>query len=108
MGGHFDPELTGLFYRILQFEDKSVIFLSERLDAILLSTDKISRNYAKSKCVDCHGMLWILDKLIQEMQLKPDEAILKINELIDKNLIYRNNNELQGEVNRRIKNWSKK
>ena len=94
------------FPKGLSFEDKTVIFIAEKLDAILLSTDKLSRNYAKSRCVDCHGMLWIIDKLLEEEQLKKETAVTKVKELIEKNPGYRNNIELQSEINKRIKSWS--
>lgn len=91
----------------LSFEDKSVLYLAEKLKALLLSTDKLSRNYAKSICIDCHGMLWILDQLVEKQQLIREVAILKLNELIEKNPIYRNNHELQLEISKRVKIWSK-
>ena len=42
----------------LSDNDKSVIFLADKLDAKVISSDKAVRNYAKSKAIDCHGMLW--------------------------------------------------
>jgi predicted nucleic acid-binding protein len=39
--------------------DKSVIYIAANIKAILLSSDKAVRRYAKGKNIDCHGMLWV-------------------------------------------------
>jgi len=67
------------FPRSLSDNDKSVIFLADKLDAKVISSDKAVRNYAKSKAIDFHGMLWIFDKLIEYKLISPFEAASKIN-----------------------------
>jgi len=49
--------------RSLSDNDKTVLFLSEKIDAMILSSDKAVRAHAKKICVEYHGMLWIFDKL---------------------------------------------
>jgi len=95
------------FPRSLSDNDKSVIFLADKLDAKVISSDKAVRNYAKSKTIEFHGMLWIFDKLIEEKQISPSEAITKINFLFSKNIVYQNNIELNSEKRKRILLWSK-
>jgi hypothetical protein len=93
--------------RSLSENDKSVIFLAGILDAMLLSSDKAVRIYAKKKAIEYHGMLWIFDRFIEANVLSKQDAIFKLQELVTVNLIYQNNDELMQEVNKRIRNWSK-
>jgi rRNA maturation endonuclease Nob1 len=95
------------FPRSLSDNDKSVIFLADKLDAKVISSDKAVRNYAKSKAIDFHGMLWIFDKLIEYKLISPFEATSKINILFSKNIVYQNNIELNIEKRKRVVVWSK-
>jgi hypothetical protein len=95
------------FPRSLSDNDKSVIFLADKLDAKVIGSDKAVRNYAKSKAIDFHGMLWIFDKLIEYKLISPFEATSKINILFSKNIVYQNNIELNTEKRKRILLWSK-
>jgi predicted nucleic acid-binding protein len=89
-------------------EDLSVIFIAQKLgDATVLSSDKPLRKYAKKLSIEYHGMLWILDQLVAQGLLPKPEAIAKLNAWINSNLIYRDNAEIQDEVDKRIKAWSK-
>lgn len=95
------------FPRSLSENDKTVIFLADKLNAPIISSDKAVRNYAKSKAIEYHGMLWIFDKLIEFKLIRPPEAIDKINNLFSKNIFYQNNIELTIEKRKRILIWSK-
>jgi predicted nucleic acid-binding protein len=89
-------------------EDLSVIFTAQKLgDATVLSSDKPLRKYAKKLSIEYHGMLWILDQLVAQGLLSKQEAIAKLNAWINSNLIYRDNDEIKDEVDKRIKAWSK-
>lgn len=89
-------------------EDRSVVYIAKKLrDATILSSDKPLRKYAKKLCIEYHGMLWILDQLVSQGGLPKPEAITKLIAWINSNLIYRNNAEIQAEVDTRIKSWSK-
>ncbi|MBZ0246874.1 MAG: hypothetical protein K8H85_13100 [Cyclobacteriaceae bacterium] len=88
-------------------EDRSVVLIAKKLgDAVVLSSDKPVRNHAKKLCIEYHGMLWIFDQLVKHEILNKMEAITKISTLTNSNLIYRNNAEMQAEVQKRIKAWS--
>lgn len=95
------------FPRSLSDNDKTVIFLAEKLNATVISSDKAVRNYARTKAIEYHGMLWIFDKLIEFKLISPPEAIVKINNLFSRNIIYQNNVELTTEKKKRILLWSK-
>ncbi|MCK5170138.1 MAG: hypothetical protein KAQ75_09670, partial [Bacteroidales bacterium] len=94
------------FPKSLSDNDKTVIFLADKLNAIIISSDKAVRKFAKSKSIEYHGMLWIFDKLIESNLISPNEAITKINTLFSKNIIYQNNAELNDEKEKRIQIWS--
>jgi hypothetical protein len=85
--------------------DKTVLFLARKLDAFVLSSDKAVRNYAKSKVIAYHGLLWIFDQLISEGHLLPGEAAVKLKALMNSNIVYQNNATLAGEINKRFKLW---
>jgi predicted nucleic acid-binding protein len=90
----------------LSLSDKTVLFLAEKHDAIILSSDKTVRHNAKIRSIEYHGMLWILDTLLEKSLLTKDIAITKLRFMLSHNLIYQNNKELMNEINKRIKNWS--
>lgn len=101
-------QMTEEHPKALTPEDLSVIFIARKLgDATVLSSDKPLRKYAKKLSIEYHGMLWILDQLVDQRALLKPEAITKLKAWINSNLIYRDNAEIQGEVENRIKAWSK-
>jgi hypothetical protein len=90
----------------LSDSDKTVLFLAKKINAIVLSSDKTIRNYSKQNSVPFHGILWIFDKLIESSIISGEIAVLKINELVSRNIIYKNNMELTSEIEKRIVIWS--
>lgn len=95
------------FPKSLSENDKTVIFLADKLNATVISSDKAVRNYARSKVIEYHGMLWIFDNLVDFKLISPPIAITKIDKLFSKNIIYQNNIELAFEKRKRILHWSK-
>jgi len=89
----------------LSENDKTVLFLAEKIDAIVLSSDKAVRTYAKKKSIEYHGMLWILDKLVESLLLDSSTAATKLETLIKTNIVYQNNVELIKEMDRRLNIW---
>ena len=100
--------LSDDYPKALTPEDRSVVFIAQKLDAIVLSSDKPVRKVAKKLAIEYHGMIWIFDQLVEKGHLNCEEASVKITLMVNTNLIYRNNMEMQGEVGKRIKNWTKK
>jgi hypothetical protein len=94
------------FPKSLSDNDKTVIYLAEKMEAIVISSDKAVRNFSKSKSIEYHGMLWIFDQIVERRLLDFSITIKKIEELFSKNIIYLNNAELIKEKERRIKIWS--
>jgi len=90
----------------LSLSDRTVLFLAEKLDAMILSSDKTVRHNAKIRSIEYHGMLWILDNLVDHSLLSKENAIFCLKHMMDHNLIYQNNKELMNEMNKRINNWS--
>ncbi len=90
----------------LSDNDKTVLHLAEKIEAMVLSSDKAVRNCAKRKSIEYHGMLWIFDKLIEAKLIDPITASDKLKKLIHSNIVYQNNNELLSEMEKRLKIWS--
>lgn len=85
--------------------DKSVLFLAEKVDAMILSSDKVVRNCAKRRSIEYHGMLWVFDKLVEHKLLSFSEAAEKLELLIRSNMIYQNNADLIKELEKRLELW---
>lgn len=85
--------------------DKSVLFLAEKVDAMILSSDKVVRNCAKRRSIEYHGMLWVFDKLVEHKLLSFSEAAEKLELLIRTNMIYQNNADLIKELEKRLELW---
>lgn len=85
--------------------DKSVLYLANKLNACVLSSDKAVRNYAKNKDISYHGMLWIFDQLIELKIISKKEATIKLKQLVDTNFVFRNNVVLAKEIEKRIRSW---
>jgi hypothetical protein len=91
----------------LSENDKTVLYLAEKIDAMVLSSDKAVRICARKKSVEYHGMLWIFDRLTECGSLLPLDAADKLELLIRTNIMYQNNTELIFEMEKRLKNWRK-
>jgi predicted nucleic acid-binding protein len=73
---------------------------------MIISSDKAVRNYANTRAIEYHGMLWIFDGLINANLISKEEAVVKINNLILTNPFYKNNMKLVSEILKRIEKWS--
>ncbi|MCF2506098.1 hypothetical protein L0663_22070 [Dyadobacter sp. CY107] len=93
------------FPAALSEADKTVLFLAQKLNAIVLSSDKVVRKYASKHGVTYQGMLWILDQLLELSALSGLEASQKLEMLIRNNIVYQNNAELVSEMQKRLKAW---
>lgn len=96
---------TNPYPKSLSEADKSVLHIANKLEACVLSSDKVVRNCAKNRYIEYHGTIWIFDKLIQENVLTKKEAAKKLKYLVDTNNIYRNNAPLFKEICKRLKVW---
>jgi len=85
--------------------DKSVLHIANKINACVLSSDKTLRNCAKNKGIEYHGMIWIFDKLVETSVLTKKEAAIKLKQLVVTNFIFRNNQQLVAEIEKRLKIW---
>jgi len=85
--------------------DKSVLHIANKINACVLSSDKTLRNCAKNKGIEYHGMIWIFDKLLETSVLTKKEAAIKLKQLVVTNFIFRNNQQLVAEIEKRLKIW---
>lgn len=85
--------------------DKSVLHIAAQLRACVLSSDKVVRNYAKNKDIECHGMLWIFDRMIEIPGLTKREIATKLRKLVAINFTFRNSLKLNTEIEKRLKLW---
>lgn len=85
--------------------DKSVLYIANKIDACVLSSDKTLRNCVKNKGIEYHGMLWIFDQLVEMEVLNPLEAKVKLEQLVASNFLFRNNQILVEEIVKRLKVW---
>lgn len=86
--------------------DKSVLYIANKINACVLSSDKVVRNCAKNKNIEYHGMIWIFDKLVETSVLTKKEAAIKLQQLVDSNPVFRNNQLLIDEIDNRLTDWS--
>lgn len=106
-GTDFEAIITISFPRSLSNVDKTVLYLATKLDAMVLSSDKVVRNFSKGRAIEYHGILWILDQLIEAGLITKHLAANKLRELISINIMYQNNTQLMSEIFGRIDRWSK-
>jgi rRNA-processing protein FCF1 len=85
--------------------DKSVLHIANKLNACVLSSDKALRNCAKNKDIEYHGMIWIIDKLLETSALTPKEAASKLKQLVATNFVFQHNQQLVAEIEKRLKIW---
>jgi predicted nucleic acid-binding protein len=94
-----------LYPRGLTDSDRSVLYIAQKTNALLLSSDKLVRNTANVNAIEYHGMLWIFDRLIERQLLAPLDAVIKLKQLINTNIVFQNNKMLVAEMDKRLKRW---
>lgn len=93
------------FPRGLSPEDRSVIYTAINLkDALILSSDKLVREYAGNISVEYHGIFWIFDQMVAEEILSKKVGASKITELLSLNIMYQSAT-MKREAERRIRAW---
>jgi rRNA-processing protein FCF1 len=85
--------------------DKSVLHIANKINACVLSSDKTLRNCAKNKEIEYHGMIWIFDRFVETATLSQKEAKSKLNQLIASNFLFRSNQKLVEEIEKRLDRW---
>jgi hypothetical protein len=91
--------------KALSETDKSVLHIANKINACVLSSDKTLRNWSKNNGIECHGMIWILDTLVEKTVLTKKEANNKLKQLVATNFLFHNNSQLVDEIEKRLKLW---
>ena len=81
--------------------DGSVLFLSQKESAILLTGDKKLRKACKALQIECRGTLWVIDRLLCADVIACPRAIAALTLLISKG-----GRLPEVEVTSRLKLWS--
>lgn len=93
------------FPKSLSASDQTVLFLALALEALVLSSDRVVRQYAKKSAIEYHGMIWIFDQMVEMALLPGSIACMKLEALIQQNRTYQNNIEMTVELEKRIRKW---
>lgn len=81
------------YLKSLSETDKSVLYIANKLDASVLSSDKALRNCAKNKGIEYHGMIWIFDRLVETSSNDKKRSNKKLKQLIITNFVFQNNQQ---------------
>lgn len=85
--------------------DKSVLHLAVVLNALVISSDKVIRNYAKQKKLEYHGILWILEEMVNGAMLTPSEGLHKLTLLLHSNSMMQGSKEVMKKVIEMNERW---
>lgn len=105
---HIEKMKSIPFPRGLSQEDKTVIWLALLLEnAIVLSSDKLVREFANKQSLNYHGIFWIFDQLVEQNILSKELGASKLKMLLKINIMYTGSTTIK-EVEKRIHSWGKK
>lgn len=86
----------------LSEQDWSALYYAQKLGAILITGDKRMRNLAKNKLVDYHGILWLMDQMVEADIISGKHACIFL-----KNLMSVNVRLPEKDCGERIERWNK-
>lgn len=78
--------------------DKSVLYLASELKAMVLSSDKVVRNCAKRLNLEFHGILWIIENLVNEKKISPQMGNESLLLLLETNSMMQGSREVLTKV----------
>jgi len=96
-----------VFPKSLSQVDRTVLYTAKKIEAMVISSDKLVRNFSRGHSIEYHGMLWVFDKIVEFGFLSRKDAAQKLKELISMNTIYQDNKSLMEELFGRIHEWDK-
>jgi hypothetical protein len=96
-----------VFPKSLSQVDRTVLYTAKKIEAMVISSDKLVRNFSRGHSIEYHGMLWVFDKIVEFGFLSRKDAAQKLKELISMNTIYQDNKSLMEELFGRIHEWGK-
>lgn len=90
----------------LSSEDKSVLYIATCLEnGIVISSDNLVRKSAVRLRLQCHGLLWVVDQLVNQDICSKSNAAELLTKLMTLNKMYATG-KLRREVEERIIKWS--
>lgn len=91
------------FPRGLSQEDRSVIYLAKKLGgAIVISSDKLVRDFASKLNLPYHGIFWVLDQLLSQGLIDKSAALQILTEMPKINSMYQGT-LMNKEIEKRIR-----
>lgn len=93
------------FSKRLTDPDKSVLLYASAIHALVLSGDKLIRTKAKELGLEYHGILWIMDKLVEERLAQPGPSKAKLESLMKRNPIYKSSKEMKLGFDKLLTKW---
>lgn len=95
------------FPRGLSVQDCTVIFLAKKLGgALVISSDKMVRDFAGSQGLLYHGIFWVLDQVVSDSILSETRALAILNKMPEINSMY-HGRLMKKEIEKRIEIWRK-
>lgn len=95
------------FPRGLSQEDRSVLFLARKLGgAIVISSDKLVRDFAGKLNLPFHGIFWILDHLVNGKLISKSNAISIVTRMPQVNSLYQGA-LMKKEIEKKLSLWEK-
>jgi predicted nucleic acid-binding protein len=82
--------------------DKSVVWLAQKIQALVLTGDAPVRKFCEKAGLEVHGIIWVFDMLVERKIMKHSEAAGCLEKLLayNKRLPF-------DECERRVENWKK-
>lgn len=78
------PPIIGNNLRMSE-SDKSIFSLAIRMKALILSGDAVIRRYSELQGMEVHGILWLLDRFLDQSMITRNTAVNKLNDLMSWN-----------------------
>lgn len=72
-------------HKTVSTTDISSLVLARDLPAILLSGDNPLRKLAEEFAIEVHGVLWVLDKIVQHQLISPQRACAALKRILAEN-----------------------
>lgn len=93
------------FPRGLSIQDRTVIYLAKKLGgAMVISSDKLVRDFAGTQGLPFHGIFWILDQVMDGSLLSKSKVLSVLTQMPKKNSLYQGV-FMKREIERRIDLW---
>lgn len=69
----------------LSLPDVSVMLLAEKMGCRLLTSDQQLKKHARLRGIECNGLLWLTDRMVDELDVHPHDMAAYLQRLLDTN-----------------------